>query len=459
MSIDTKVNVPLQPSAHLHIVGICGTGMSAFARILLDAGYRVSGSDLRADPPTGPALQAWGIDIHLGYDAGALQSRPDVVVIGNAVTSDNAVAALALERGIPCTHMPACLHQLLGDRHRRIVIAGTHGKSTTSAVMAWVLQEAGLQPGWLIGATPHFGPSGKYAPGPFVLEGDEYNAAYFDKGAKFLHYKPDLLGLTTVEFDHADLYPDLAAIETAFRQLLAGLPQGGAVVLAEDTVRFAPDVPAHADTLRLDALGFEVIASDRDGVRFQVAGHSLAFPLPGRHAAVDAAIAALLCERAGAGWAVIAAALPRYPGLKLRQEVLLEAPVRLIRDFGHHPTEIAVTLKGLREAWPDARIVAVFEPRSYTSRTDRMRDLYQKAFVDADRAFLAPVFNADKLKTVALDTVALAKAIGDKATAGASFDAIAEAVSNEVQGGLVVLFSNGTMNGLPERLVQEFQSR
>lgn len=458
MSIDPYAISGLKPGAHVHVIGVCGTGMSAFAKMLLDEGFTVSGSDLKADPPTGPSLAAWGVKIHLGYNEAALAGQPDLVVVGNAVPADNPVAKLAQERGLACTHMPAALHLLLGDKHTRIVIAGTHGKSTTTAITAWLLQEADLDPGWLIGATPNFGPSGRMGKGPVVMEGDEYNSAFFDKGAKFFHYRPNLLGLTTVEFDHVDLYPNLAAVEAAFRKLVQGLPKGGLAVLADDAVRFAADVPSHAEALKLADAGFELQSSNRDGVRFKLLGQTLSFPLPGRHGATDAAIAAILANRAGASWAAIADALPRYPGLKLRQEVLAERPVRVIRDFGHHPTEIAVTLAGLRDAWPTVRIVAVFEPRSYTSRTDAMRPQYEKSFDKADRALFAPVFNPAAIKQAPLDTAALAKAVGAKATACASFDELAAVLAAEPREGLVVFFSNGTMNGLPEQYASSVPS-
>lgn len=458
MSIDPYAILSLKPGAHIHVIGVCGTGMSAFAKILLDAGFMVSGSDLKADPPTGPLLAQWGVKIHLGYDATALAEQPDVVVVGNAVSANNPVAKLAIERGLPCTHMPAALHMLLGNKHTRIVIAGTHGKSTTSAVTAWILLEAGLDPGWLIGAVPYFGPSGRLGKGPVVIEGDEYNSAFFDQGAKFFHYRPNLLGITTVEFDHVDLYPNLAAIEAAFSKLVQGLPPGGLAVLADDASRFADAVPGHAEVLSLNNAGFELLTSNQNGVRFRLLGQTLSFPLPGRHGAIDAAMAAILANRAGASWPVVANALSHYPGLKLRQEVLAEQPVRVIRDFGHHPTEIAVTLSGLRDAWPKARIVAVFEPRSYTSRTDTMRPQYEKAFEKADRALFAPVFNPAAIKHVPLDTVALAKAVGPKATACTSFEELAAALAAEPREGLVVFFSNGTMNGLPEQYASSILS-
>ncbi|XP_060085000.1 UDP-N-acetylmuramate--L-alanyl-gamma-D-glutamyl-meso-2,6-diaminoheptandioate ligase-like [Ylistrum balloti] len=430
--------------------------MSALCRILLDWGLEVYGSDLRIEPPVGPALESWGVPVSLGYEQQTLALDTELVVVGNAVTASNVVAKEAQLHGMSVTHMPALLNRLLGTTRQRIVITGTHGKSTTSAIVAWLLKQADKDPGWFIGATPDFGPSGCLGSGPFVIEGDEYNASFFDRDAKFFHYAPNFLGITNVEFDHADLYKDLAEIEVAFRKLLQSMPVGGVVVLADDAKRFLNDVPEHVEGFVLSECGFLLQESNRDGVEFMLAGQRLSFPLPGHHEAVDAAIAALLVHRIGLDWEQIKAGLASYPGLRLRQEVLLHKPVRIIRDFGHHPTEVRVTLAGLRDAWPEQPITVVFEPRSYTSRTDRFRLDYVDAFSAADRVLIAPVYNPSTLKEPALNTYALADAIGNQATAFAKYEILWETIcSLDNRQGVVIFFSNGTMNQFPERFVEE----
>lgn len=465
LSINPGDFPPLPSAARVFLIGICGTGMSAAAKVLKEAGFAVEGSDLRSDPPTGPALETWGIPVRIPYDADHLEPPPDLVVVGNAVGRDNVESAAALERGLAITHMPALLDRLLDPVRRRLVVAGTHGKSTTSALAAWLLTETGHHPGWLIGAVPNFGDAGRWGGdnAPFVIEGDEYNAAWFDRGAKFFHYRPHGLAITNVEFDHADLYPDLAAIERAFRALVAALPAGGTLVLTAESARFADAAPAGVAVRKLEDLGFSLLGSDAAGARFALRGREWRVPLPGRHGAIDAALALELCRDAGVDdEAMLADALARYPGVRMRQERLLDRPdLTIVRDFGHHPTEVRVTLEGMRAVWPDREIWLAFEPRSYTSRTARFQDEYTSV-LQADRVFLAPVFRPEALREPALDVARLAEALGPGATATASLERLGEAMRDALakrRAGhrplLVVFFSNGNFGGLPEALAKE----
>lgn len=469
LSIDPAAFELPPKGATVHLIGICGTGMSPAARILLDAGYKVAGSDLRADPPTGPALAAWGIRVQLGYAAENLDPAPDLVVVGNAVTADHVEARVARERGIPLTHMPALIDRLLGDpaaadARRRLVVAGTHGKSTTTGITAWLLRAADLEPGWLIGATPRFGDSGRLGTGPFVFEGDEYNAAFFDREAKFFHYRPHSLAVTNIEFDHADLYADLAGIEAAFRALIERMPAGGRVVLASEAARLAAAAPTGVTVQTLDELGFRWNEQPGErGSRFELRGRSWELPLPGRHAAVDAALALELARDAGAEPEQLAAALPRYPGLQLRQERLYDrGGCLLLRDFGHHPTELEVTVRGLRQAWPEHALWLVFEPRSYTSRTARFQDRYREVLADcgAERIWIAPVHRPEALGEPPLDTERLVDELGPAARS-VPLQTIGDeilAARRDCDTGrplLITLFSNGSMDGLGERLTRE----
>lgn len=457
MSINPAEFEPLKPGCHIHLIGVAGTGMSALARILIDAGFIVSGSDLRADPPTGPALATWGVDLRLGYRADNLNPAPDLVVVGNAVAAGHVEVEAAIQRGIPLTHMPALLDRIVGERPR-LVIAGTHGKSTTTAITAWILEQAGHNPGWLIGAIPRFGPSGRLGTGPFVIEGDEYNAAYFDRRAKFFHYRPTHLAVTNVEFDHADLYADLDAIRAAFRELVASVPPGGTVILAPDAIELAE--AAVAPVTVLDAARFELIDSGPKGARFRLSKHTYSVPLPGRHGAVDAALAIELAARAGVAPTAALPLVAAYPGLRLRQEVLAHGPLVVVRDFGHHPTEIAATLAGLRDQYPGRELWLVFEPRSFTSRTDRLRPQYAQALAAADRVWVMPVYAPERLGEPALDTSALAATLGAKAFAATDVDALVRHLERAVLADperprVLLLASNGTMEGVPERIVRE----
>jgi UDP-N-acetylmuramate: L-alanyl-gamma-D-glutamyl-meso-diaminopimelate ligase len=465
LSINPGDFPPLARGARLHLIGVCGTGMSAAAKVLREAGFAVAGSDLRADPPTGPALAAWGIPVAIPYDAAHLEPAPDLVVVGNAVGRDNVESAAAVERALAVTHMPALMDRILGPARRRLVVAGTHGKSTTSALTAWLLSETGRDPGWLIGAVPNFGDAGRWGgeASPFVFEGDEYNAAWFDRGAKFFHYRPDALAITNVEFDHIDLYPDLEAIEAAFRRLIGEMPAGGTLVLAPEAERFAAAAPAHLEVHGLAALGFALIGSAADGASFVLRGREWRVPLPGRHGAVDAALAIELARAAGVtDDDALAVALAAYPGLRLRQERLLVGPpLTIVRDFGHHPTEVRVTLEGLRSSFPGHDVWLAFEPRSYTSRTARFQTAYAEA-LQADRVFLAPVFRPEALREPALDMPHLARALGPHALAAPDLASLGAALRSALAARpaaapplLLVFFSNGTFGGLPDALATE----
>lgn len=464
LSINPGDFPPLARGARLHLIGICGTGMSAAAKVLREAGFAVGGSDLRADPPTGPALVAWGIPVAIPYDPAHLEPAPDLVVVGNAVGRENVESAAAVAKGLAVTHMPALMDRILGPVRRRLVVAGTHGKSTTSALTAWLLAETGRDPGWLIGAVPHFGDAGRWGgeASPFVFEGDEYNSAWFDRGAKFFHYRPHGLAITNVEFDHIDLYPDLQAIEAAFGRLVAEMPADGTLILAPEAERFAAAAPAHVAVRALTALGFSFEGSDAAGARFRLRGRDWQVPLPGRHGAVDAALALELARDAGVtDDEALAVALAAYPGLRLRQERLLAGPpLTIIRDFGHHPTEVHVTLEGLRSAYPGHEVWIAFEPRSYTSRTARFQTSYAESLL-ADRVFLAPVFRPEALREPALDMPHLARALGPHAEATPDLDTLASRLRSALaeRGSavplLLVFFSNGTFGGLPEALAAE----
>jgi len=454
LSIDPDAFGPLERLQRIHLVGVAGSGMAALADLLVAAGKTVTGSDLAYRPPAGPMLAAIGVQCLEGYAPAHLEPAPDLVVVGNAVARDNPEAQAALARGLPVTHMPALLNRLVAPSRPRVVVCGTHGKSTTATVTAWLLAQLGQDPGWFIGARPRFGPAGRLGRGPFVFEGDEYNAAFFDRGPKFAHYRPDVVLLTNVEFDHLDLYPSLRVIERTFRDWLGGLPSTARIWLTEAAARFAA---AHPGSRTLTETGFGDVATDAHGVQFCWHDTTYRFPLPGHHGAEDAALALAALASLDIDPAQAGAALAQFPGLGQRQERVLDTPtMTVLRDFGHHPTEVCATLKGLRAAAPRRPLWAVFEPRSYTSRTDRLRPAYVPAFAPADRVWLGPVYRPERLRHRPLDTARLAADVGPGAHVAETWPQLAEALLAAArahpQAPTVVIFSNGDAGGLESML-------
>lgn len=451
------MGIKFHTGTHFYLIGIAGTGMSALATMLLDAGMGVEGSDEDFAPPTGSLLNSLPITLHRGYAAENLDSRPHLVVVGNTATKDHPEVTRARELKIPLWSMPD-LVTALGHHRSRIVVAGTHGKSTTTAVIAWLLKEAGLDPGWMIGAVPRFGHPGRYGSGPMVIEGDEYSTAFFDHNPKFLHYHPHHLVLTVVEYDHADIYPDLPAIEREFFRLIRSLPPGGTLLLSRETLRFRSFAPPGVQCLTLPDLGFQFLSSGQDGVEFLLSGVRYRFPFPGEQMAEDAALAIAMTQVLVPHARSLPEHLKEYPGLLRRQEVLRDGETTILWDFGHHPTEVARTLEGIRTAHPGVPLFVVFEPRSYTSRTARFQELYERAFQSAHRLYLAPVFRPERLKESPLDTNALARAHRE-GKAFQDFATLKETLLHDLYRTpppwVLVFFSNGTLGGVPQALLEE----
>lgn len=445
------------PLRKAHLIGIAGTGMSALATMLYRLGVEVGGSDQDFSPPTGPLLRSLPLTLKQGYRPEHLPLDADLVVVGNAARADNPEVVRAKEAGLPLWSMPATLYALCQER-TRIVVAGTHGKSTTTAVIAWLLRELGEEPGWMIGAIPRFGLPGEPGKGAVVMEGDEYSSAFFDRNPKFLHYHPHHLVIPVVEYDHADLYPDLQSIEREFQRLIQGLPRGGVLVLSQESRRFAPYAPPGVQVLSLPDLKFTLIASGPTGVEFELKGRRYSFPFPGKQMATDAALALALVEELGGDPARTRPALASYPGLLRRQEVLLDGGYRILWDFGHHPTEVAFTLEGIRTAHPGVPLFVVFEPRSYTSRTHRFQKEYARVFQEADRLYLAPVYRPEALKDPPLDTGEVARSHRE-GKAFTRYEELEHTLLSELRSTpppwVLVFFSNGTLAGIPQRIAEE----
>jgi len=468
--------------------------MGALAALFVEAGHEVSGSDVAFDPPIGPALQALEVRCLQGYDAAHLSPGPDLVVVGNAIRRDNPEATFAEQLGLPRTSMSGALRDHFLARRRALVVAGTHGKTTTSAMCAWLLFKAGLEPGWFIGGIPKglgvgaAQGSTKVRPdrgrAPFVVEGDEYDAVYWHKQPKFLDYvgvsPDDVVIVTSVEHDHIDIYPDMASYEAAFRELVARVPERGLIVCdAHDARARAIVAGAKArvvhyalegdDTGEVSAIWHaapgHVMPDGSQAFDLFVGGASLgryALRVPGRHN-VRNALAALAAafEGFGVNMSDARAYLASFEGVKRRQDLLGEPDgVRVYDDFAHHPTAVDETLRALRTRHPAGQLWVAFEPRSATACRAIHQQAYARSFDAADHVLLAPLGRTNVPEPERLDLARLASEVGPKAVAAASVDAILEQLATQTRpGDTVALFSNGAFGGIHARLLAALQAR
>jgi UDP-N-acetylmuramate: L-alanyl-gamma-D-glutamyl-meso-diaminopimelate ligase len=467
----------------VHVMGVGGTAMGSFAGMLKQAGYEVTGSDQNVYPPMSTQLAAWGIPVREGYRAENLDPRPDLVVVGNVITRKNPEAEALLAAGIPFTSFPAAFGELFLTGKHPVVVAGTHGKTTTASLVAWLLHAGGLEPSFLIGGvTQNFRSNFRLGTGaPFVVEGDEYDTAFFDKGPKFLHYRPRTAIVTSVEFDHADIYRDLDHVKAAFRAFARLVPQDGALVVGAS-------FPDALDTARAGARGAPIVSYGVDGTpgrldwraeRVALSATGAAFdvtspagplgrvesPMTGRHNVENALAAIAVAARLGVPFEAIRRGLAAFEGVKRRQEVRGEAGgVTVLDDFAHHPTAVRVTTEGVRARYAGRPVWAIFEPRSNTSRRAVHQDDYAAAFDAADEVIIAGVHNAQALSAgerLHADEVARTIAArGRRARHIASVDDIVQTVAAEAPRGAVVLvMSNGGFGGIHEKLLAALRAR
>jgi len=453
---------------HVHILGIGGTFMGGVAAIAQAAGFRVTGSDLNVYPPMSTQLAALGIDFIQGYGADQLDLRPDIVVVGNALSRGSAVIEAMLDRGMPYTSGPQWLaEQVLRSRHV-LAVAGTHGKTTTASMLAWILERAGLVPGFLIGGVPgNFPGSARLGEGPcFVIEADEYDTAFFDKRAKFVHYRPRTAILNNLEYDHADIYDDIASIRRQFNQLLRTVPAAGRLIVNGDDAELATTLTLGCWTPREtfgSAHGSDWSAHIAPGSangRFEVrlreqAVAEVEWPLLGTHNVMNALAAIAAANHAGVAPADAALALNEFRGVKRRMEVRgTVGQVTVYDDFAHHPTAIATTLAGLRERVGNSRILAVLEPRSNTMKLGVHRDELAPALAPADLTWF---LNSPGL---GWDLAAAVASMGKHARLAADVDALAKDLAAESRAGdHVLIMSNGGFGGLHEKLLAELRAR
>jgi UDP-N-acetylmuramate: L-alanyl-gamma-D-glutamyl-meso-diaminopimelate ligase len=460
---------------HIHLIGICGTAMASLAGMLKERGFRVTGSDAAAYPPMSDFLQSLGIAVSQPFAVENLSPRPDLVVIGNAISRGNAELEHVLDQRIPFCSLPQLLHDEFLRGKEVLVVAGTHGKTTTTSMLSWIFEAAGTAPSFLIGGiAENFGRSFQLGSGRyFILEGDEYDTAFFDKGPKFLHYFPDAVILTSVEFDHADIYKDLDAVETAFKRLVNLVPRRGRIVAfdrGESVERciaraFCPVErygAGESATWRVSNLR---MATDRTSWSVEREGKNWAdfhFSLAGEYNVWNATAAAAMAAGYGITPEVIGEALRTFKSVKRRLEVKAEVNgITIIDDFAHHPTAIAVTLNALRSRYPGRRLWAILEPRSNTLRRNVFQNDLATSLAIADEVVIANVFKSDAIpEAERLDIAAVAIHVGDlgrRARVIANVDSIVRMTAPEMRSGdVIAILSNGGFGGiyqkLPERL-------
>ncbi|MBI4467702.1 MAG: UDP-N-acetylmuramate:L-alanyl-gamma-D-glutamyl-meso-diaminopimelate ligase [Acidobacteria bacterium] len=457
---------------HYHLIGIGGTAMASLAGLLLAKGCKVTGSDENLYPPMSIELEKLGIPVFTGYRAEHLAPVPDVVVVGNALSRGNPEIEAMLNARMTYTSMARVLEEQFLRGRRPIVISGTHGKTTTTSLMAWVMECAGLNPSFLIGGVAeNFGSSYRLTESPwFVIEGDEYDTAYFDKGPKFMHYLPEVVILNAVEFDHGDIYADLKAVLTAFQRLVNLIPSDGFLAADFDsnhshelTARaFCPvegfGLSEHAHWRALDVHSGEKETSltiMRAGETWQ----RIRTPLSGAFNIRNALGVVAAATHLGVSQEAITGALAGFKSVKRRMEVIGEPKgITLIDDFAHHPTAVRETLRALRAKYPGRRLIAVYEPRSQTSRMRIFQEEYPKAFDEASLVVLAPVFrppsrDADMQLSVEELVASLARQ-GTKAVSPPGVEAIVEYVASEARpGDVIAIMSNGAFGGIHQKLL------
>lgn len=483
----------------VHLVGVSGTGMGQLAVLFREAGAHVRGSDLAFDPPIGPELARHGVECLRGYDQAHLH-EPDLVVVGNVIRKDNAEALAAAERGLRRVSMSGALREEFLQNRRSVVVAGTHGKTTTSAMVTHLLRAGDLDPGWFVGGVPKTLPAGaglgrtrRALPttsssvkerAPFVLEGDEYDDVYWSKRPKFLDYvgvsPNDVVLLTSVEQDHIDIYADLASYLAAFEELVAKLPEQGILVAyagdplvrkvaaasrarvvyyALDTDDVGDAVVAWQGALApIDELGrqnFDLFAGGVSVGRF-------AMPIVGAHNTKNAVGALALCaEGFAVPWSTLRRALLDFTGVKRRQDLLAEVGgVRVYDDFAHHPTAVEETLRAFRAKHARGKLFAVFEPRSATACRALHQSAYPASFAAASRVLLAPLGRSNVPEAERLDLARVVREIGPHATQAASVDEIVQTLVREAAAGdTIAVLSNGAFGGLHGKLIEALRAR
>jgi UDP-N-acetylmuramate: L-alanyl-gamma-D-glutamyl-meso-diaminopimelate ligase len=466
---------------HVHLIGIGGSAMAPLALMLREKGFHVTGSDSGVYPPASTLLENLGISFFHSFDASHLQPIPDLVIVGNVIARGNAELEEVLDRKIPYRSMPGILEEEFLPGKHSIVVSGTHGKTTTTAMLAWIFHVAGKQPNFLVGGVAeNFGKSYGLEGGPdFILEGDEYETALWDRGPKFFHYHPDDLIITSLEFDHADIYRDFEAYELAFRRLVNLVPRSGRVVIWGDRDDSGPSLREVASKAfcPVETYGFSSgndwiatsAVSENTSTRFEV-NHlgkpfgAFTLSATGRHNVLNALAALVVAQGRGISTDSLSESLSTFRSVKRRMDVKGEVEgVVVVDDFAHHPTAVRATIEAARARWPQRRLWAILEPRSNSMRRKVFQESLPKALALADRVVLGGVFRSQQLgdeNRLDPDSVAESvRALGKDARAFAGADAIADFVLGQARpGDLMLVMSNGSFDGLCDKLMRKLKN-
>ena len=472
-SMNSELNcVPLNEIRHIHLMGICGTGMASLAGILKHKGYHITGSDQNVYPPISLFLEELLITPFEGYKPANLNPRPDLVIVGNVITRQNHEAVALFDLKIPYLSFPQALHHFAFKDKQSIVIAGTHGKTTTSSLTAWIIEAAGFDPGFMIGGIPgNFKKNFKLGNGPhFIIEGDEYDTAFFDKGPKFLHYNPWVVILTSVEFDHADIYRDLEHVISNFKKLIAVIPPEGLLIANIDD----PVVSALIEKAKCPVITYgatpkatwrrENVTLDDNGLSrlIIINGAEKRIPLEtalyGRHNISNLMAAVALANFLKIPSASLYTAVKSFKGVKRRQEQVGEKKgILVLDDFAHHPTAVQETVAAVKERFPTRRLIAVFEPRSNSSRRNIFQERYALTFDKADLIMIPEPPLMEKIPIAErFSSKGLVAALGSRSLKAEYFassaDLLAKLLKTARSNDVILFMSNGPFDDLPHRL-------
>ena len=449
----------------VHFIGICGTAMASVAAAIKDRGVRVTGSDQNVYPPMSTFLSEQGIEVREGYREEHLADAPELVVIGNAISRGNPEAEAVLDRKLRYCSLPELMKETFIRGKRSLVVTGTHGKTTTASLLAWVFEHSGRNPSYFIGGIPeNFSRGARFTDSEWIiLEGDEYDTAFFDKRSKFVHYLPEVAVINNLEFDHADIFDDLDQIQLSFRRFINLIPRSGLLLANGDDANVAPLLEStHCPVNRfglndgLQAMGLQYSA---DGSRFAVGDTEYAIPMHGELNVRNALAVIGVARHCGLTTAEIQSGFSTFKGIKRRMEVRGEAKgVTVVDDFAHHPTAISETLKALRERFPGRRVWAIFEPRTNTTRRAVFQGELVSALVEADQVVVAQIAGLEQIPAnERLDPERLMselRATGTAAEYLPDVDAIVDYAAKEVnEGDVVCVLSNGGFGGIHEKLL------
>lgn len=458
----------MSKTKHLHFIGIAGTAMGSTAAALHDLGYKITGSDEKVYPPMSDVLKSRGIELFEGYKPENLPEHADVHVVGNAISRGNEELETLLERKLPYVSLAELLKREVIQGKRSFVVSGTHGKTTTTTILSWLFESAGKRPGFMIGGVPeNFDAGARFNDSEvFVIEGDEYDTAYFDKRSKFLHYLPECAIVNNIEFDHADIFADLDAILLTFRRFLNLVPRNGLVLMNGDDpncLGLRAGSPAPVKTVGLgDACDYRITITDAapDFTRFEINGMSFKLPMIGEFNVRNAAMCVCAARFGGLSDEEICEGLAGFKGIRRRQQVRGEVNgITVIDDFGHHPTALRETIRGLRQRYPGRRLWALFEPRSNTSRRNTLQSQLIEALKEADGSIIAAVNMPERVaEAERLDTAAVAAAVmagGRLGYAEADTEGIVNRLKAEARSGdVIAVFSNGGFDGIHGKLLE-----